>query len=116
MAHYAKIENDVVVEVITAEEGDFITTLEGEWVQTSYNTFHNTHKQNGTPLRGNYAGIGFSYDRDNDVFIPPKPFDSWLLDESIWDWVAPVSEPEDSSPTNMYEWSESTLSWVPLKL
>lgn len=112
MAHYAKIENNMVVEVITAEEGNFITTLEGEWIQTSYNTFHNAHKQNGTPLRGNYAGIGFTYDRDNDVFIPPKPFESWTLDQTIWDWVAPVDMPDDAGPDNLYDWDESTQSWV----
>lgn len=71
MSHYARIENDTVVEVIVAEQ-DFVDGLDGEWVQTSYRTVGNTHPE-GTPLRKNYAGIGYTYNRELDAFIPPKP-------------------------------------------
>lgn len=87
MSHYAKIENGIVTQVIVAEQ-DFIDTQEGNWVQTSYNTHGGVHP-NGTPLRKNYAGIGFTYDSDRDAFIPPKPAEgTWALNEDTCLWEA----------------------------
>jgi len=107
MGHWAKIENNIVVNVITAEE-DFIQTLEGEWIQTSYNTKGGEHKLDGTPLRKNYAGIGYIYDRDRDAFYEPQPFPSWILDEDSCLWEAPIPYPSDG---NLYNWNEDTLNW-----
>ena len=92
MSHYAKIENNLVVEVIVAEQ-DFINTLSGEWVQTSYNTQGGVHRLGGTPLRKNYAGIGYTYDRIRDAFIPPKPDEEHTFDEFTCLWIAPYVEP-----------------------
>ena len=109
MAHFAKIENDLVVEVIVAEQ-DFIDTLDGEWIQTSYNTSGNQHKLGGTPLRANYAGTGHHYDRENDVFYQPQPFNSWTLSNTTWTWEPPVARPE-TTQWQVAEWNEDTLSW-----
>lgn len=87
MTHYARIENDIVVEVIVAE-ADVIATRDGEWVQTSYNTHGGQHPE-GRPLRKNFAGIGFTYDRQRDAFIPPQPTPEWTLDEETCLWVKP---------------------------
>ena len=117
MAHFAKIENDTVVQVIVAEQ-DFINKLDGEWIQTSYNTRSGVHydPNTGLPsvdqskaLRKNYAGIGFIYDRETDMFITPKPYDSWLLDLEIGDWYSPIAYPTDGE---LYYWDESILNWV----
>ena len=108
MSHFAKINNGIVEQVIVAEQ-DFVDTLEGEWVQTSYNTHGGVHTLGGTPLRKNYAGIGYTYDRERDAFIPPKPFASWVLNEDTCLWDAPVAMPTDGG---MYQWNESTTSWV----
>jgi hypothetical protein len=81
----------------------------GEWIQTSYNTHGGEHKLGGTPLRKNYAGIGFTYDRVKDAFIPPKPFASWLLNEDTCLWNAPVAMPDDGK---IYQWDEATVNWV----
>ena len=100
MSHFAKInENGIVQEVIVAEQ-EFIDSLEDSslWIQTSYN--HNIRKQ--------YAGLGYIYDKTNDVFIIPQPFPSWSLD-SNFDWQAPVSKPDDGKA---YTWNEDTKSWV----
>lgn len=86
MAHYAKIENDIVVQVIVAEQ-DFIDTLSGQWVQTSYNTIGGVHQLGGTPLRKNFAGIEFTYDSIRDAFIPPKPSEDAILDEDSCLWI-----------------------------
>lgn len=107
MSHFAKIENGIVAQVIVAEQ-DFIDTIDGEWVQTSYNTRGGQHPE-GKPLRKNYAGIGYTYDSERDAFIPPKPFDSWVLNEDTCLWDAPVPIPEDGK---MYTWDEETLSWI----
>lgn len=107
MSHFAKIENNIVTQVIVAEH-DFINTLTGEWVQTSYRTHGGQHPE-GRPLRMNYAGVGYTYDSERDAFIPPKPFDSWILDEDTCLWFAPVPYPEDDKA---YEWNEDSLSWV----
>jgi hypothetical protein len=111
MSHFAKINNGIVEQVIVAEQ-DFVDTLEGEWVQTSYNTHGGVHTLGGTPLRKNYAGIGYTYDRERDAFIPPKPFASWVLNEDTCLWDAPVAYPTDGG---MYQWDESTTSWVAIE-
>lgn len=116
MAHFAKVENGLVTQVIVAEQ-DFINTgLLGQgWVQTSYNTHGGVHygadKQpdGGVALRKNYAGIGFSYDEQRDAFIPPKTFESWLLNEETCLWEAPVAKPTEGGP---YFWDEATQTWV----
>ena len=135
MAHYCFInENNIVVEVITGKDEDDLETLpEGfaSWEEyyetqrdgltckrTSYNTLANEHLDGGTPFRGNYAGIGFSYDPENDVFISQKPYPSWTLDETIWNWKAPVDYPSDANdeldtslPRKAYEWDEDNQEW-----
>ena len=107
MAHFAKIENGTVVQVIVAEQ-DFIDTLEGTWVQTSYNTHGGVHALGGTPMRKNYAGIGYTYDSTRDAFIPPKPHSSWILNEETCLWDAPTPKPDDGK---RYSWNEATTSW-----
>lgn len=110
MAHFAKVSNGVVVQVIVAEPEffqTFVDTSPGEWIQTSYNTHGGQHPE-GRPLRKNYAGIGFTYDRSRDAFIPPKPYASWTLNEDTCLWDAPIPMPTDG----VYTWDESTTSWV----
>ena len=109
MSHYARIENNIVVEVIVADE-DFINQIDGEWIQTSYNTKGGVHLLGGTPLRKNYAGIGYTYDPTNDCFVPPKPFPSWTLDTQTCLWQAPTPMPVDE--TKRYTWDEATTSWI----
>jgi hypothetical protein len=89
---------------------DFLTKLTGWsiWKQTSYNTIGGVHKLGGTPLRKNHAGIGFTYDEDKDAFIPPKPYASWLLNETTCQWDPPVVKPDDGQ---RYSWNEETTSW-----
>lgn len=110
MSHFAKVENGKVVQVIVAEQ-DFIDSgvLGHGWIQTSYNTKGNIHVLGGTPLRGNYAGIGDIYDEVNDVFYAPQPYPSWSLQQSSWTWQAPVPYPTDGK---IYVWDEPTLSWT----
>jgi hypothetical protein len=111
MAHYAKVNNGIVEQVIVAEADFFNTFVDsspGTWIQTSYNTYGNQHKLGGTPLRGNYAGIGFTYDATHDVFYAPQPFPSWTLNESTWIWEAPVVYPTDGK---LYKWDESITNW-----
>jgi hypothetical protein len=89
MAHHAKVVNGIVTQVIVAEPEFFDTFVDsspGEWVQTSYNTHGGQHPE-GRPLRKNYAGIGFTYDRERDAFIPPKPEGDYALDEETCLWV-----------------------------
>ena len=112
MAHFAKVVDGKVSQVIVAEKEFFDTFVDsspGEWIQTSYNTHGGVHKNGGTPLRKNYAGIGFTYDRTRDAFIPPQPFASWTLDEQTCLWNAPVAMPTDGKK---YGWDEATTSWV----
>lgn len=106
MSHFAKIENGIVTEVIVAEQ-NYIDTLDGQWVQTSYNTLGGVHINGGTPLRKNFASIGYTYDSQRDAFIPPKPFASWTLNEDTYLWEPPVPMPTDKP----YDWDETTLSW-----
>jgi hypothetical protein len=112
MAHFAKVVDGVVTQVIVAEQEFFQTFVDsspGEWIQTSYNTYGGQHRLGGTPLRKNYAGIGFTYDRVKDAFIPPKPFASWVLNEDTCLWDAPVVMPQDGK---VYFWDEATINWV----
>lgn len=118
MSHFAKVVNGIVTEIIVADE-DFIRTLpltDGYWVQTSYNTYGGKHynpdtneEDDGTPMRKNFAGIGYTYDRDRDAFIPPQPYDSWTIDEDTCLWVAPIAMPDDG---NDYIWDEENEQWV----
>jgi hypothetical protein len=112
MGHFAKVVNGKVEQVIVAEPEFFTTFVDsspGQWLQTSYNTIGGQHTQGGTPLRGNYAGIGYTYDQANDVFYAPQPFVSWVLDQADWTWKAPVAMPEDGKA---YKWNEATTSWI----
>jgi hypothetical protein len=118
MGHFAKVVNGTVVNVIVAEPDFFDTFVDsspGQWIQTSYNTRGNVHyapntnEPDGEPaLRGNYAGIGYTYDSVNDVFYPPKPFNSWTLSEETWLWEAPVPYPDDGK---IYIWNEEHTDW-----
>ena len=115
MSHFAKVQDGIVVQVIVAEPeffNTFVDSSPGEWIQTSYNTHGGVHSLGGTPLRKNYAGVGFTYDRTRDAFIPPKPFPSWLLDEDTCLWSAPVAYPDDSKS---YAWDEASTAWTEIK-
>jgi len=112
MAHYAKVVNDIVTDVIVAEAGFFTTfvdTSPGVWIQTSYNTHGGVHSNGGTPLRKNFAGTGHTYDSDRNAFIPPQTYTSWTLVESTCQWEPPVAYPTDDQ---VYTWDEPTLAWV----
>ena len=111
MAHYAKVVDGKVTQVIVAEADFFDTFVDsspGEWIQTSYNTYGGVHKLGGTPLRKNYAGIGYSYDKVKDAFIPQQTFPSWLLNEDTCLWDSPIPYPTDG---RVYEWNEETIAW-----
>ena len=112
MAHFAKVENGIVTQVIVIDQETLNTGHWGDpasWIQTSYNTQGGAHTQGGTPLRKNYAGIGYTYDSQRDAFIPPKQYNSWVLDEDTCLWNPPVAMPTDGK---MYVWRESDTSWV----
>jgi hypothetical protein len=114
MAHFAKVVDGKVSQVIVAEPEFFETFVDsspGEWIQTSYNTHGGQHTLGGTPLRKNYAGIGYTYNRQLDAFIPPQPYPSWILDEETCLWNAPVAYPTDGEN---YTWDEATISWLPV--
>ena len=109
MAHYAKVKDGKVIKVIVAEQ-EFVDNLveeeAGTWVQTSYNTFGGIHKLGGTPLRKNFAGVGYHY--DGTGFYAPKPFNSWTFNNTTYLWEAPVAHPNDDK---QYTWNEETTSW-----
>jgi hypothetical protein len=121
MAHFAKVLNGVVTQVIVAEPEffeTFVDTSPGTWLQTSYNTRGGVYyiPNTSTPsedqskaLRKNYAGVGYTYDSEKDAFIPPKQFDSWVLNENTCLWQAPVLYPDDGK---FYKWDEATTNWV----
>jgi hypothetical protein len=112
MSHFAKVLNKKVVSVIRAEQDyidTFIDETPGEWIQTSYNTYGSQHNLGGTPLRGNFAGIGHTYNKVNDVFYAPQTYPSWTLNETTWTWEAPTSYPDDDK---IYTWNESTTAWL----
>ena len=121
MAHFAKLDsNNVVTEVVvvhndvaTSESAgaEFLNNLYGTndtWKQTSYNTKKGQHTKGGTPFSKNFAGKGYTYDASKDAFIPPKPYNSWTLNETTCLWEAPVAKPGGD---NIYEWNEDTTSW-----
>ncbi len=121
MAHFAKVQDGIVTQVIVAEPEFFDTFVDsspGEWIQTSYNTRGGVHYQpdSNTPsadqskaLRKNYAGVGYTYDRERDAFIPPKPYSRWVLDEQTCLWVAPTQYPDDGK---LYRWDDTAGNWV----
>ena len=123
MAHYAFLnESNIVTEVIVGkDEGENNIDWEqhyGEFrgqqcKRTSYNTLGNVHLNGGTPYRKNYAGLGYTYDAIRDAFIPPKPFNSWALDEDSCLWRAPISMPTDNK---VYRWDEDTISWIEISI
>lgn len=120
MGHYAKVIDGIVKTVIVAKEDFFETFVDdapGEWIKTSYNTRGGIHYEPNsyTPsadqskaLRKNYAGTGYTYDQERDAFIPPKPYESWTLNEDTCLWEPPVARPDDG---NIYTWNESTQQW-----
>jgi len=109
MAHFAKVEDGIVTQVIVAEQDVIDSGLFGDgWVQTSYNTRGGQHPED-LPLRKNFAGIGFTYDAERDAFIPPQSYPSWALNEDTCLWEPPVAYPNDGK---FYTWDEETLSWV----
>jgi len=135
MASFAKIENNIVITVVSVvnevlkdsngieQESigiQFLKTLYNEpnaiWKKTSYNTIGGIHINGGTPFRKNHAGIGYTYDAQRDAFIPPKPFNSWILNENTCLWDAPIPMPNDASIDRRYTWNEQTLSWDLLPL
>jgi hypothetical protein len=142
MAHFAKINNDkIVLAVLTLNNSDMINTngVEDEsvgqqylekhnnwpahmWIQTSYNTFCKQHQRGGTPLRGNYAGIGYTWDEDNQIFWPKKPYDSWIKHIPTASWKSPIGDApaltEEQTTQNTvnthrwgYNWNEANQSW-----
>jgi hypothetical protein len=131
MAHYAFLDDDnVVTQVIVGRDEDDLAEGVTSWEdyygnfhgqtckRTSYNTLGNEHRSGGTPFRGNYAGIGFTYDEARDAFIPPSPFPSWSLDDTTLMWEPPEARPDprpvDGEPEalEVAVWDEDTLSWV----
>jgi hypothetical protein len=110
MSHFARVTAQGIVEQVIVAEQDFIDTLPDKtsWVQTSYNTQGGQHPE-GRPLRKNYAGIGYTYDRVLDAFIPPKPYASWTLNEDTCLWDAPTPYPTDGKT---YNWDENTQQWA----
>ncbi len=113
MTYFTEIDsNGVVIRVIVAEQ-DFIDSGKvgnpNNWIQTSYNTHQGIHSERRTPLRKNYAGIGYKYDSVRDAFIPPKPYPSFVLNETKGIYEPPTPQPKDGK---MYRWNENTLSWV----
>ena len=121
MSHFAKVVDGKVVNVIVAEIDFFKTFVDsspGNWIQTSYNTRGGVHykpdsnepsEDQSKALRKNFAGIGYLYDNDLDAFIPPKIYDSWVLNEETCNWEAPTPRPTDGK---RYRWDESSLSWI----
>jgi hypothetical protein len=117
MSHFAKVCDGKVITVNCAEKEFFDTFVDsspGEWIQTSYNTRGGVHygpdgqPDGGKALRGNYAGIGYIYDRANDVFYAPQPCASWVLNQTSWLWEPPVAYPTDGQ---IYVWDEATVGW-----
>jgi len=121
MAHFAKIGTGNIVEKVEIISNDVATTeqagveflqklykIQDTWKQTSYNTRSGEHLLGGTPFRKNYAAIGYKYDQTRDAFIPPKPFNSWTLNETTCRWEAPVAYPDDN---NRYTWNETNQTW-----
>ena len=120
MAHWAELDskNEVIQVLVTENNADegygfLLKNFGGRWIKTSYNTIGGVHTQGGTPLRKNFAGIGFIYDEQRDAFIPPKPFKNWILNEETCQWEAPVPYPTDGK---IYNWNEELGDWVEVEL
>ena len=136
MAHFAKLgSNSKVIQVLTLNNSDMLNAdgVEDEsvgqqylerhnnwpaqmWIQTSYNTLGGTHKLGGTPLRGNYAGIGYTWDKDNNIFYSPKPYASWVLNTTDAHWHSPIGDApdltdEEKAAGPYYAWNEDGQSW-----
>jgi hypothetical protein len=136
MAHFAKLgANGKVISVLTLDNKDMLNAdgVEDEtvgqqylehhnnwpaqmWIQTSYNTIQNTHKLGGTPFRGNYAGIGFTWDEDDNIFWPKKPHASWVKDMATASWKSPIGDApelteEEKTANKYYVWNEEGQSW-----
>lgn len=123
MAHYAELdENNIVTQVFVGRDENDLAEGVTDWEiyyarpgftvkRTSYNTVAGQHVNGGTPFRGNYAGIGFTYDEELDAFIPPKPYPSWELNETTYSWEAPVPMPEEG----LWAWNEEAGNWVELE-
>lgn len=136
MSHFARVNSENIVTYVTTVDDSIITDENGvereelgikhlkttipdsindRWIQTSYNTFKGRHRFGGTPLRKNFAGIGCIYDEVNDAFIPPKPYESWTLDEETYTWNSPLPQPElteeQFNEGFCYQWSERDQNW-----
>ena len=137
MAHFAKLgSNSKVIQVLTLNNGDMLNAdgVEDEtvgqqylerhnnwpaqmWIQTSYNTSGGTHNSGGTPLRGNYAGIGYTWDEDNNLFYGKKPYASWVLNTTTATWHSPIGDApddltdEEKAANTHYVWNEGTGAW-----
>jgi|TARA_R100001015_G_C4538819_1_gene103339 hypothetical protein len=122
MAHFAKLNSENIVEAIESVSNDISTNEQAGidylnshhgtsdvWKQTSYNTKQNVHRLGGTAFRKNFAGVGYTYNQDIDGFVPPKPYDSWVLNETTGDWDPPVAYPNDGQA---YNWDENSQNWV----
>jgi len=119
MAHFAEVDqNNVVIRVLVVDDlheddGENylanVIGLGGKWLRTSYNTSGNTHLLGGEPYRGNFAGVGFIYNPEKDVFYQPQPYPSWTLNEVTYIWEPPVPMPEDRP---VFGWDEETLTWI----
>lgn len=125
MAHYAKVVDGIVTNVIVAEAefftSGFADTSPGDWIQTSYNTVEGKHWDRNThtlsadqskALRKNFAAVGFTYDKVRDAFIPPKPFPSWILNEETCQWYAPIPDPADAADGVLYKWDEENQQFI----
>lgn len=111
MAHYAKVLDGVVVQVIVAEAdffNNYIDVSPGKWVQASYNTHGGVHALGGAPLRYNFPGKGYIYDANADAFYAPRPYESWTLNTTTYLWEPPTPYPDDGS---LYCWNEDSQSW-----
>jgi len=142
MAHFAKIGMNSKVIQVTTMDNEVMKDSDGNeveangqqwlethnnwpsqmWIQTSYNTVNNTHKDGGTPFRGNYAGIGYTWDEENNIFLPIKPYASWIKDLSTASWISPIGDATDLTATKtsqnkagthkwVYSWNEETTAW-----
>ena len=131
MAHFCELDsNNIVTQVIVVADADTADAqgnhmesigiafcqrlIGGNWKQTSYNTQGGTHTNGGTPFRGNYAGIGYTYDPTNDVFYAPQPYPSWTISAPTWTWTPPVPYPTDVGTEELpkrYTWNEETKAW-----
>ena len=116
MAHWSELDENNIVTRVTVGSNDhedegyqwLIDNLGGRWIKTSYNTHGGVHTLGGTPLRKNFGDVGFTYNEELDAFIPPKPYESWVLNQGTCLWEAPVPCPENGR----YFWSEDEIAWV----